>query len=126
MKEELQNKLYEKYPKLFSRKDLPMNQTCMCWGMECGDGWYKLLDKLAHQLSYYDVYAEQVKEKFGGLRFYVTFGENMTEDAVDTVYNFIGNAETKSLQTCEVCGAPGQQRSGGWIRTLCDTCNKER
>jgi len=34
MKLELQNKLFEKYPNIFKNKDLPMNQTCMCWGNE--------------------------------------------------------------------------------------------
>lgn len=31
---ELQEKLFEKYPKIFRQKDLSMNETCMCWGIE--------------------------------------------------------------------------------------------
>jgi hypothetical protein len=46
MKAELQQKLYEKYPKIFVQKDLPMSQTAMCWGIDCGDGWFWLLDNL--------------------------------------------------------------------------------
>ena len=125
MKEELQEKLFRKYPKLYGRKDLPMQETCMCWGIECGEGWFDILDRLSHQLSKYDVYAEQVKEKFGGLRFYVSFGVNINEADVDEIYKLIGEAETKSMQTCENCGKPGITRQGGWIRTLCDTCNKK-
>ena len=38
MKAELQNKLFEKYPKIFGQKDLPMTQTAMCWGIDCEIG----------------------------------------------------------------------------------------
>ena len=44
MKQELQQKLYDTYPKLFIQKDLPPQQTAMCWGICCGDGWYDLID----------------------------------------------------------------------------------
>jgi hypothetical protein len=62
--------------------------------------------------------ASQIKEKFGGLRFYMTH-------ATDKMYDLINEAERKSYTTCEVCGAPGEERGGGWIRTLCDECNKK-
>ena len=52
MKKELQQKLYDKYPKIFRQKDLPMTQTCMCWGLNIGDGWYSLIDKLCHQIQW--------------------------------------------------------------------------
>lgn len=57
----------------------------------------------------------QVKEKFGGLRFYINGGNN-------DIYNYISFAELLSIKTCQVCGSPGKQRSRmGWISTLCDT-----
>jgi len=62
---------------------------------------------------------QDVKEKFGGLRFYVS-------GASDKVYNYIEFAEALSHRTCEECGAPGERRSGGWIKTLCDTHHKSR
>jgi hypothetical protein len=46
MNSELQNKLYEKYPKIFIQRKLPMSQTAMCWGIETGDGWYNIIDRL--------------------------------------------------------------------------------
>jgi len=52
MKQELQNKLFEKYPKIFGQKDLPMTQTAMCWGISCGDGWYNIIDTLCGHLQY--------------------------------------------------------------------------
>lgn len=51
MNQELQNKLFEKYPKIFGQKDLPMTQTAMCWGISCGDGWYNIIDTLCSFLQ---------------------------------------------------------------------------
>ena len=72
MKQELQNKLYEKYPKIFAQKDLPMSQTSMCYGIECGSGWYNIIDALCENIQNYvdqnrieQVEATQIKEKFG-------------------------------------------------------------
>jgi len=61
--------------------------------------------------------ASQVKEKFGGLRFYMTHG---TEE----VYALISKAEALSCKTCEECGGPGEKRAGTWIRTLCINCKE--
>ncbi|KWT98173.1 MULTISPECIES: hypothetical protein [unclassified Variovorax] len=62
--------------------------------------------------------AVQVKEKFGTLRFYVS-------GASDVQYAYIAFAEAMSARTCEVCGAPGELRNSGWIRTLCDVHDTE-
>ena len=59
------------------------------------------------------VVAVQVKEKFGGLRFYVN-------GATEEMYNFISFAESMSYKTCEVCGSPGKTYTDGWHQTLCD------
>lgn len=58
------------------------------------------------------VVAHQVKEKFGGLRFYYSGGD-------DTIDNLATFAEALSERTCDVCGAPGKQSGGGWIVTRC-------
>ena len=65
-----------------------------------------------------DTYIFQIKEKFGGLRFYV--------DGTTELLDFIDEMEAKSLTICEKCGKPGKPREGGWILTLCDECNKSR
>ena len=57
--------------------------------------------------------AVQVKEKFGGLRFYV-------QAATDKHYNYISFAESMSYRTCEECGSPGKRYTDGWHTTLCD------
>jgi hypothetical protein len=53
MSPELEQKLFEKYPKIFAQRKLPMTQTAMCWGIETGDGWYTILDKLCHQIQHH-------------------------------------------------------------------------
>lgn len=59
------------------------------------------------------VTATQVKEKYGGLRFYYNGGDDYVSAVVDM-------AEVMSDRTCEVCGAPGKPNSHGWIVTRCD------
>lgn len=128
MSPELDKQLCEKYPKIFANRYGDMRETCMCWGIECGDGWYDLLDHLCANLqwntdknNYYkdgaapypQVVATQVKEKFGGLRFYV-------ENATDAQYAVISFAESLSYHMCDVCGAKGKPNSEGWIKTRCD------
>ena len=124
--------LCEKYPNLYRDRHKSMHETCMCWGFTCGDGWYDLIDDLSAKLEAEIVklkengtatdvlpVAAQVKEKFGGLRIYVDF-------ATEEMYDMIDEAEKKSYTICEECGAEGKVRSGGWIRTLCDDCDKAR
>ncbi len=127
MKKELQDKLFEKYPKIFVQRKLPMTETCMCWGVDCGDGWFWLIDMLCSQLQWDidknghpQIEAVQVKEKFGSLRFYVN-GED------DTQHGMIRLAEYMSEYICEKCGATaGVTQTEGWIVTLCPKCMAER
>ena len=130
MKQELDKKLVEKYPKIFADRHKDMRKTAMCWGFECGDGWYNIIDILCNEIQRHidhmekrktpveQVVASQVKEKFGGLRFYVYGGD-------DTVYAMLDMAESLSLRTCEVCGNVGKPSEGGWIKTLCEEHAKE-
>jgi len=91
-----------------------------------GPGWFRIVDDLCTQIEQVlagmseevrtGFYAQQVKEKFGGLRFYTTYGS-------DEIDELISEAEKKSFQTCEVCGEPGERRGEGWIQTLCEVHN---
>lgn len=69
-------------------------------------------------ISVPQVVAEQVKEKFGGLRFYYRGGDRYIEGLVTM-------AESMSYATCEECGNPGKPNKIGWIRTLCTTHRPE-
>lgn len=188
MRKELDEALCKKYPKIFRDRYRGMEFTCMCWGFECGDGWFDLIDvlcgtiqrhidsrrryradtllfnralrraergdlqclmncyagttpardkdKYERQLAWAEqrttatikdidskwrkvperieqVVAVQVKEKFGGLRFYIDGGDDEINAMIDVMCEM-------SYRICEDTGNPGKVRSGAWIRTLSD------
>lgn len=81
MNQELQNALFETYPKIFARRFMSKKYTAMCYGIQCPDGWYNIIDTLCASIQSYSdqngliCEANQVKSKFGGLRFYVTYSD---------------------------------------------------
>ena len=88
MNKELDDALCAKYPLIFAQRNWDKMDTCMCWGFECGNGWYDLIDTLCYTLQSYlnahhpevnQVVATQVKSKFGELRFYVEGGNDVTD-----------------------------------------------
>ena len=122
MKIEYDNALCNKYPKIFANRYATVQKTAMCWGFECGDGWYLLLDTLCSHLQWDinhnnqpQIVASQVKEKYGTLRFY-------TEGSTEKQDGAISLAELLSGKICEVCGNPGSTNEGiddSWLRTRC-------
>lgn len=87
---------------------------------ECQEGWYELLDALCDRLQARtdmhgdpQVIAQQVKEKYGTLRFYVGA-------ASDEQFALIDQAEEDSAGICDICGVKGVLRDGGWMMTRCD------
>ena len=116
MNPDLTQKLLDKYPKLFSNQQF--------WGFECGDGWYDILDHLCGAITQYthdpdEVYVDQIKEKFGRLRFYLS-----RED--DVMHGMVTLAEYMSGHICETCGERGKTRGGSWMVTLCDEHHEAR
>lgn len=182
MREDLDTELCKKYPKIFADRYKSMRETCMCWGFECGDGWYNILNTACGMIQshidwsrkqrlsnlrfnralkkalsgnkepltkYYSfngvvdgyvlerveeaitkaafrnvveavpqVVADQVKEKFGTLRFYVHGGDEYTN-------GIVAMAEAMSANMCETCGKPGKLRGRGWIYTACDEHSRD-
>ena len=129
MKTELELELVKKYPKILRDYKGDMMETCMAWGIEHDDGWYKLLDECMAKLQYFcdlcskdgeevQVVANQIKEKFGTLSFYTSVygADNIQNDIIDDI---IDKAEAKSARTCEVTGEHGEPcKKRGWYRTL--------
>lgn len=136
MKTELEKKLFDRYPKIFVQRKLPMYQTCMCWGISTGDGWYDLIESICSVIENYMnnekdrakfekrdpcpyIEAIQVKEKFGGLRFYTDYSTGEISGAVSM-------AERMSYKICERCGGTDNvTQTKGWIITLCQKCMRE-
>ena len=121
-------KLFQIYPDLFRERHLPATQSCMSWGIGCGEGWCQIIDELC--LNLHKLFGEaglkgadypsvaQVKEKFGTLRFYMNF-HGADKATIEKAHELISKTENLSAVTCEVCGKPGEQSGVGWIRTLC-------
>jgi hypothetical protein len=110
--------LVKHFPNLYKDYGGDPKQTLMAFGFEVGDGWFDLIKELSEKLEPMGVVAMQVKEKFGGLRFYVTH-------ATDAAWDLIEEAERKSETICEECGDPGEIRDDRhWVLTLCDKCNE--
>ena len=115
MNSELRQQCIEKYPLLFPTKI----------DFDIDDGWFNIIDLLCHsiqthinwqnrnELTVEQVTVLQLKEKFGGLRFYYQGGD-------DYVSGLVVMAEQLSERTCERCGDKGKLRSGGWVKCLCD------
>jgi hypothetical protein len=129
--EKFSKEMHEKYPKIFSES---FDGFCI------GPGWYQIIRSLCGNIqSHIDhrncareklleknpynhlihehceqVVVEQVKEKFGGLRFYYSGGD-------DVVNGMVTVAESWADHTCETCGDSGSRQSiRGWLTTLCD------
>lgn len=177
MSPEKDEELCKRYPKIFKNRYASMQTTCMCWGFECGDGWYNIINKLCSNIQGHidwkrkqrtsdlrynralkaalagdksklmkyhsyrgkvshwtlerveeditnakyrevtekipQVVAAQVKEKFGGLRFYYDGGD-------EYISGLSAMAESMSYVTCETCGKPGKSTNTGWIKTVCE------
>jgi len=83
-----------------------------------GKGWSKIIDQLYDRLPD-TIWVSQVKEKFGGLRFYTN---GLTEEE----YEIVDELCKLSEKTCENCGDEGHiDYDEGWLTCLCDKCRKE-
>lgn len=92
------------------------------FSIECGKGWEKLYKPIIEYIEKYNethdekIEIRQIKEKFGGLRFYA-------RPYTDELRKMIGEAEAESYTVCEECGKKCKQiNKGGWIYTLCEEC----
>jgi len=118
----------EKYPKML---------VTPYGGFAISEGWWHIVDNLMGHIQHHidwsvknhqwdlendkknvrpvcsQVTVNQIKEKFGGLRFYYSGGD-------EYIYGLVSMAECWAENTCETCGDKGERRGGGWIRTLCD------
>ena len=82
-----------------------------------GPGWSKLIEEIWEKLPE-DTYISQIKEKYGGLRFY-------TGGISRELSDYILSKEEESYTICEMCGELGEIRKLPWIQTLCETHYQE-
>jgi hypothetical protein len=115
------NDWQKKFPNLF--KEYPRS------GFYLSKGWEVLVGTLCNILESTivtlpqelrdEVYCVQVKEKFGGLRFYMNKETPYISGAIDM-------AENMSYRICETCGKAGERRGGSYIQVLCNKHFKDK
>lgn len=153
MNSELQNQLVAKYPSIFREfgiENKTAASSCISWfGIECGDGWFNLIDNLCDAMQSeadyvnrlyprmkFAVVAAQVKEKYGSLRFYADFVYDYAIDSdsdsyilrkhINHINGMISFAEKLSMTTCENCEARCNPATSVFPRAQCDGCTKKR
>jgi hypothetical protein len=94
-------------------------------GFAIGEGWWPILEALCSQIQHHinwknktseivpQVTVNQIKEKFGGLRFYYSGGD-------DEISGMVSMAESWAVHSCETCGDRATKQTTGWIKNLCD------
>lgn len=132
--ENFEEHLMKKYPHLFySNEEGELECPCGAW---VPDGWQTIIDELCGSITRYikntyrfnserikvyppDVKIDQIKEKFGGLRFYYSGGD-------DQVQGMVTFAEYLCSKTCEVTGEKGELCiRGAWYKTLSPNLREE-
>lgn len=127
--------LVELYPDILQDYGKSPQESCLSFGFEHGDGWYELIGDLLKELDNYTrdkdfhVIADQIKEKFGTLRFYYHFSkDHVVDEDFYAVRGIVSRYEALSGQTCEKTGDKGKLCSrgpGGWMKTLSPEKAKE-
>lgn len=121
--QELIDKLYKDFPKLYREG---FDNFWISY-----NGWFDLIYDLSATINSIIVelelngeivdnyYLVQVKEKFGGLRFYL---QQSTKEMDDIIAIF----ENKSYDICAQCGkdkGPRIRNESAWNVNFCETCN---
>lgn len=86
-------------------------------GFDVPPGWFDLVLELDEKITEVDpdYVLIQAKEKFGGLRYYITGN--------DAAYLVVDEYENKSRKVCQCCGGSGIHRCiKHWYATICDNC----
>lgn len=113
--------LHNKYGRIFSQ--IPY--------IECDGGWFEIIDELseklnevAQQYSEGTISVVQIKEKFGGLRYYVDYADGLPPEDIFDIEQVIRKYEHLSYKTCSHCGKDGSvcARRSNWVSTLCPEC----
>jgi len=96
----------------------------------CGDGWKVIIGHTHEKLKYIDpdYKVVQIKEKFGGLRYYFDSSLYYGSIAHEIMNDIILGAELEASRTCELCGANKSSDKVEirvhkyWYFGYCETC----
>lgn len=94
------------------------------WRLAFGDQMIEELDQLLKKYNIEkEYYLLQIKEKFGGLRWY---DNGFPKDGFSEYENWLNKYEELSFRTCINCGKPAIGFTRGWITPLCKECMKDQ
>lgn len=115
--------IIDKYPAVKDCPEIFLN--CISWTVD--KGWVPLVNELLAKLIELEpnIQVIQIKEKFGGLRFY--YG-NVSNDRESRVNVLVEGYELLANKTCEHCGSTEnvERRGPMWIKTYCQECHAKR
>lgn len=63
MSPELDKQLCERYPKIFRDRHADMRTTAMCWGFDCGDGWYNIIESACRLMQSHIDWRNDTRER---------------------------------------------------------------
>ena len=86
MKQELDELLCKKYPKIFKDRYADMRTTAMCWGFEHDSGWFNIIDLLCGQIQSYIDWRR--KERANALRFNRALKQALAGNNTDLIRYF--------------------------------------
>ena len=104
------------------------------YGLECGDGWKDIIDRTHEKLKYIDpdYKIAQIKEKFGGLRYYYDQTVDYGSTASQIMEDIVRAAEHEASRTCELCGTSKSSDKveirvhNHWYFGYCQSCTDKR
>lgn len=123
------------YPFLYS-KDLPVENSIACsWLDFVSPGWRsrfleacKEINNIleANQFTPNDLEILQIKEKFGSLRVYCNFKEDILPKVPQSVLiqidGILNKLDRDTSRMCFICGAPATHLSKGYVLPYCRVC----
>lgn len=108
------NELLKKYPDI--------KPICGVWIF---NGWVDLVISLVDELQkiegWKNSYITQIKDKFGGLRFYYDLPAEFDSVKATNIKNMVLDAENVSYDTCPICGSRGTipDKMSKYMRKAC-------
>ena len=128
--------LLEKYPWLYPVSEYTgkplenydysftwMDDIPLGWNIAFGKQMVEELGALLEKYNYQDEYSIcQIKEKFGGLRWY---DNGFPTGGYEEYKEWLDKYEELSFKTCIDCGKPAKYFTRGWITPICEDCAKE-
>lgn len=126
MNQILAENLYVAFPYIYRGRHKSKFESAMCWGIECGDGWYQILYDLSQQLEDHrakhpalDFEVFQVKSKMGRLRFHLNW------PVAVVVSDIVSSACSRADTICELCGKSGLLYSNTLIAPIMVLCDED-